>query len=118
MEDFFFICPFCQQEIKAKTSWRGQTAECPFCKESCVVPDKTEPSVPSSGRFPEREYKVVILEVAAAPEMTRQLNLYVREGWRVISQSTIFISETSAGLMGLGGGTKQEGILYTLEREK
>ena len=112
MEDFFFDCPFCHNSIKAKTSWRGKTAECPFCKADCVVPLETAVS-PSD----EEQYKVVVIEVASSGAMSQELNRYARDGWRVVSQSTIFMSETS-GLMGLSGGTRQEGILYTLMREK
>ena len=115
MADFFFNCPFCHNEIKAKTSWRGKTAECPFCKSNCVVPLEESVSSPVAA---EREYKVIILEVGSAYNMSRELNKYAAGGWCVVSQSTVFLSETSGGLMGFAGGTRQEGILYTLCREK
>lgn len=112
MENFFFNCPFCHNEIKAKTSWRGKTAECPFCKSSCVVP--LEKTVDSSSSAVDEKYKVVIIEVGNTGKMSEELNKYVADGWQVVSQSTVFLSETSGGLMGLSGGTRQEGILYTL----
>lgn len=115
MEDFFFNCPFCHNQIKAKTSWRGKTAECPFCKSNCVVPLEESASSPDSAEI---EYKVVILEVGNTDKMSMELNKYAADGWQVVSQSTVFLSETSAGLMGLAGGTRQEGILYTLCRKK
>ena len=111
MEDFFFNCPFCHNQIKAKTSWRGKTAECPFCKSNCVVPLEESAPSPDSAEI---EYKVVILEVGNTDKMSMELNKYAADGWQVVSQSTVFLSETSAGLMGLAGGTRQEGILYTL----
>lgn len=115
MEDFFFNCPVCHNEIKAKTSWRGKTAECPFCKSNCVVPLENS-AVPPVSTSAEMEYKAVILEIKSTGEMSRELNKYASEGWHVVSQSTVFLSETS-GLMGLSGGTRQEGILYTLCRK-
>ena len=115
MEDFFFNCPFCHNEIKAKTSWRGKTAECPFCKSNCIVPLENSAVLPVSTSA-EMEYKAVILEIKSTGEMSRELNKYASEGWHVVSQSTVFLSETS-GLMGLSGGTRQEGILYTLCRK-
>ena len=116
MEDFFFNCPFCHNQIKAKTSWRGKTAECPFCKSNCVVPLENSAVPPVSAA--EGKYKVVILEVGNTDKMSMELNKYASDGWQVVSQSTVFLSETSAGLMGLAGGTRQEGILYTLCRKK
>ena len=115
MEDFFFNCPFCHNQIKAKMSWRGKTAECPFCKSNCVVPLEESAPSPDSAEI---EYKVVILEVGNTDKMSMELNKYAADGWQVVSQSTVFLSETSAGLMGLAGGTRQEGILYTLCRKK
>jgi transcription elongation factor Elf1 len=112
MENFFFNCPFCHNEIKAKTSWRGKTAECPFCKSSCVVP--LEKTVDCSSSAVDEKYKVVIVEVGNTDKMSMELNKYAADGWQVVSQSTVFLSETSGGLMGLSGGTRQEGILYTL----
>ena len=117
MEDFFFNCPVCHNEIKAKTSWRGKTAECPFCKSNSVVPleNSVVPPVSSSD---EMEYKVVILEVKSTGDMSSELNKYASDSWHVVSQSTVFLSETSNGLPGLSGGIRQEGILYTLCRKK
>ena len=50
--------------------------------------------------------------------MSKKLSAQAAEGWHVVSQSTVFLSETSGGLLGIAGRTRQEGILYTLEREK
>ena len=59
-----------------------------------------------------------MLEVDDTEKMSKKLSAQAAEGWHVVSQSTVFLSETSGGLLGIAGGTRQEGILYTLEREK
>ena len=112
MANFFFKCPNCQNEIKADSSWTGQEAECPFCLKNCVVPAERKAFSAL------KEYKTIMLEVDDTENMSEKLNAQAAEGWRVVSQSTVFLSETSGGLMGLSGGTRQEGIFYTLEREK
>lgn len=41
MSEFFFQCPFCQQEIKADAEWIGKAAECPHCKTMIKVPNSS-----------------------------------------------------------------------------
>jgi hypothetical protein len=112
MANFFFQCPNCQNEIKADSSWVGQEAECPFCLKNCVVPAERKALSAS------KEYKVIMLEVDDTEKLSKKLSAQAAEGWHDVSQSTVFLSEASGGLMGFSGGTRQEGILYTLEREK
>ena len=62
------------------------------------------------------EYRFIVLKFE---DVETTLNrLWRNEGWQVVAQSTVFLSETSASLGGIGGGTKTEGIAYTLKREK
>jgi len=62
------------------------------------------------------EYRFIVLKFE---DVETTLNhLWHNEGWQVVAQSTVFLSETSASWGGLGGGTKTEGIAYTLKREK
>lgn len=39
MAEFYFNCPFCKKDIKADTEWIGQSAECPFCLDTLVIPE-------------------------------------------------------------------------------
>ena len=117
MPNFFFTCPNCQNEIKAQTEWIGQTAECPFCLKSCVVPEKLSLQKKETA-VPQTEYQVLLLDIEHPQAMAEKLNAQAKKGWQVVSQSTIFLSETSPGILGLGNGERQEGILYTLKREK
>lgn len=41
MAEFKFNCPQCGQTIEADESFRGQTAECPYCGKGIVVPSGT-----------------------------------------------------------------------------
>ena len=38
MAEFKFSCPQCGQQIEADESFRGQTAECPYCGRGVVIP--------------------------------------------------------------------------------
>ena len=45
MAEFKFKCPQCGQTIEADESFRGQTAECPYCGKGIVVPRGATKSV-------------------------------------------------------------------------
>jgi len=45
MAEFKFNCPQCGQTIEADESFRGQTAECPYCGKGIVVPRGATKSV-------------------------------------------------------------------------
>ena len=62
------------------------------------------------------EYCFIILKFADVEETLNRL--WQDEGWQVVSQSTVFLSESSGGIGGFSAGTRTEGIAYTLKREK
>ncbi len=60
-------------------------------------------------------YKFLILKFDEAETV---LNSLARsEGWKVVSHSTVFLSETSGSLGGFGAGTRVEGIAVILRRD-
>ncbi len=62
------------------------------------------------------EYRFLILKIE---EIESTLNrLWLNEGWHVVSQSTVFLSEQSLGIGSFTGSTRTEGIAYTLKRER
>ena len=53
MAEFKFKCPQCGQTIEADESFRGQTAECPYCGKGIVIPrGNPTPNVPTIHQVP------------------------------------------------------------------
>ena len=60
------------------------------------------------------EYRFLILELKRG-DIERELNrLYRDQGWEVVSQSTVFLSEDHHDMRDV---TRKEGIAFTLKRE-
>jgi DNA-directed RNA polymerase subunit RPC12/RpoP len=105
------MCPKCHNVVSVEFLSQGMEVECPGCKHSFTAQRQSA----APGKI---EYKTAVIEIDEPDKMAEQLNLYAKDGWLVVSQSTIFLSEGSIGLYGFGAGTRREGILYTFKREK
>ena len=144
MNDCKANCPLCNSAIEFSIDLLDTIILCPCCKEEICFSEKDiiefseavkkrieakkiEEEVKqkqAQQRIAERkkqerfkqEYRFIILKFE---EIENTLNhLLHNEGWQVVSQSTVFLSETSAGFGSLERGTKTEGIAYTLKKEK
>lgn len=144
MSDCAANCPFCNSVVKFSTDLLNTIILCPNCNgEVCFFENdilefseaekrKKEANEREAyvarqreiGRLNQQkkqeraktEYRFVVL---AIEDVEKKLNnLWINEGWQVVSQSTVFLSELSAGLGGISAGARTEGIAYTLKREK
>lgn len=57
----------------------------------------------------------MVVEFKDAEEIIN--HLWQSEGWYVVSQSTVFLSESSGGWGGLSAGTKTEGLALVFRRD-
>ncbi len=56
--------------------------------------------------------------IAKFNDVERIVNmLYWEEGWYVISQSTVFLSESSGSIGGFGSGRREEGLALILRKD-
>ena len=56
--------------------------------------------------------------IAKFNEVERTINyLYHTEGWYVVSQSTVFLKESSGSIGGFGTGTREEGLALILRKD-
>ena len=119
MTDYVADCPFCKKPVKVPKHLVALTAICPHCSKEICFSEKELIENKENLIREERmktEYSFIILKF---DEVETSLNhLWQEEGWQVVSQSTVFLSETSAGMFGCSGSTRTEGIAYTLKREK
>ena len=148
MENLAANCPFCNTSIKITKELVNQVVICPNCNEEVCFSDDDLFDIDSlektrhlaeiqlaeaqqaeakraaaAKRLAEiqyqrsqTEYRFIILEF---DKIENTLNyLWQHEGWQVVSQSTVFLSENSVGIGGFAGSTRKEGIAYTLKREK
>lgn len=104
------MCPKCHNVVSVEFLSQGMEVECPECKHSFAA--QRQSSAP--GKI---EYKTAVIEIDKPDEMSEKLNLYAKDGWLVVSQRTIFLSEGMVGFGGIGVGTKCEAILYTFKKE-
>ena len=144
MNDCAANCPFCNSAIEFSIDLLDTIVLCPVCQEEICLSKNDIIDFSEAKRREEKfqqenveiekrellklkqlkekqkrsrtEYRFIVLKFE---DVETTLNhLWHNEGWQVVAQSTVFLSETSASLGGLGGGTKTEGIAYTLKREK
>lgn len=101
-------CPHCNEFVKIEQYLDGYEVSCPKCKQDFIAQNQNKNQC-------QVEYKFQIFEFDEIPQ---GLSALAADGWEVVSQSTIFLSEGSAGLLGISGGTRTEGIGYTLKRFK
>lgn len=109
-ETFPQMCPKCHNVVSVDFLSQGMEVECPGCKHSFTA---QRPSA-APGKI---EYKTAVIEIDEPDKMAEKLNLYAKDGWIVVSQSTIFLSEGGVGFLGIESGTRKEGILYTFKKE-
>ena len=111
-------CPFCEAPLEISEESINQIFLCPKCKEEICFFEEDLVNAEKTQRLAERtkiEYRFLILEL---DNIESTLNrLWRNEGWEVVSQSTVFLSENSLGVGGFSGGTRKEGIAFTLKRE-
>ena len=119
MTDHVANCPFCNTPVKITQELLNQVLCCPNCREEICFSEEDFAEEEKRQAQLERlkiEYRFIILKLN---EVEETLNyLWQDEGWQVVSQSTVFLSESSGGIGGLSAGTRTEGIAYTLKREK
>ena len=125
MTDHVAICPFCNVPVEISKESLNQIVICPNCKEEIcfseedlVDAERARTVLEKAKIAAERarvEYRFLILEL---DNVEYTLNrLWRDEGWQVVSQSTVFLSESSLGVGGFSGSTRKEGIAFTLKRE-
>ena len=104
-------CPHCSKDFFISEEHLDNIFVCPHCNEElCFSKDgfETKPQRKSSFKF----------IIAQFDEVEEILNmLYRQEGWYVVSQSTVFLSETSGGIGGFGAGTREEGLALILRKD-
>ena len=138
------FCPLCNSAVEFSSDLLDKIIVCSNCKEEIVFSEndiidflevvrKEEELKREAARKEEElkreairqrkreeraqtEYCFIILEFSDIGKTLN--NLWLNEGWQVVSQSTVFLSESSAGFGGLSNGSRTEGIAYTLKREK
>ena len=119
------ICPFCNVTVEISKESLNQIVICPNCKEEVCFSEEDLVDAERARIVSEKakidaerariEYRFLILEF---DNIEYTLNrLWRDEGWQVISQSTVFLSESNLGVGGFSGGTRKEGIAFTLKRE-
>lgn len=129
--DFKFFCPDCNQKMIMADEYFGYPIECPNCQSHlALLPDGPIEPVPVAtfsrqlnqkienvnvAPPPCNEYKFIVVEMG---NVEAALNFLLKEGWYVVSQSTVLVSEKKNGLQGIVGTVKKEGIAYTLARQK
>ena len=102
-------CPHCSKELFISEEHFDNVCVCPRCnKEMIFTMDdiKTESQRKSSFKF----------VVAKFDEVEELINtLYKQEGWYVVSQSTVFLSETP-GIF-TSTSTREEGLALILRKD-
>lgn len=91
------------------------TAICRFCKSSIPV---EAIKCAHCGEFileKRKIYKCLVLKFNDAEEFLNTLSF---DGWEVVSHSTVFLSESSIGIWGASGSTREEGIAVILSKEE
>ena len=104
-------CPHCSKSLFISEEHFDNICVCPHCNEElCFTKDDIETEPQRKSRF-----KFVI---AKFDDVERIVNtLYKEEGWYVVSQSTVFLSETSGGIGGFGAGTREEGLALIFRKD-
>lgn len=126
MSDRYAICPFCNTPVEISNEFINQIVVCPHCKEEICFSEEELVDAERAKIIAEKakieaersktEYRFLILEL---DKIEYTLNrLWREDGWQVVSQSTVLLSESSLGVGGFSAGTKKEGIAFTLKREK
>ncbi len=133
MSNYTAFCPLCNSAVEFSSDLLDKIIVCSNCKEEIVfsenyiidfleVARKEEELKREAIRQRKREeraqteYCFIILKFNDIDKTLN--NLWLNEGWQVVSQSTVFLSESSSGFGGLSSGSRTEGIAYTLKREK
>ena len=98
-------CPHCSKELFISEEHFDNICVCPHCnKEMIFTMDDIKPQRKSSFKF----------VVAKFDEVEELINtLYKQEGWYVVSQSTVFISDTP----GIFTNTREEGLALILRKD-
>ena len=104
-------CPHCSKTLFIPEENLYTSCVCPHCNEEiCFTRDDAEAESRRKSKF-----KFVI---AKFDDVERIVNtLYKEEGWYVVSQSTVFLSETSGGIGGFGAGTREEGLALIFRKD-
>ncbi len=128
--DFKFFCPDCNQKMIMGDEFFGYPIECPHCKSKLtLLPDGPiepvdKPKTPvAPAPVPQNntqdnyvreytEYRFLTIDINAVNDV---LNDLVKDGWQVVSQSTV---NTVIQKTGLIKPANVEAIAYTLGRKK
>lgn len=101
-------CPHCGQRYEIEEADVGRVIDCMHCGRRFSLLKGEEP--PQSERKP-RKVKFVIL---AFDQVETELNRLYDEGWRVVSQSTVFWKEESRPFR--GEAAREERLAFVLSR--
>ena len=101
-------CPHCGQRYEIEEADVGREIDCMHCGRRFSLIKGEEP--PPSERKPHK-VKFVIL---AFDQVETELNRLYDEGWRVVSQSTVFWKEESRPFR--GEAAREERIAFVLSR--
>lgn len=126
-------CPHCSKVLSISEENFDNICVCPYCHKEI---DFTQDDIAFDETLREEENRLLLNEnkkvlgmqsrkksrfkfvIAKFDEVEGLINmLYQKEGWYVISQSTVFLSETSGGIGGFGAGTREEGIAMILRKD-
>lgn len=110
-------CPICQMPLTLSNEHLDKKCQCPHCHEEICFSqgDLMRSGMRQARRRIDAEFKFIVVKFNEAEQVIN--SLYCSEGWYVISQSTIFLGETSAGWGGLGAATREEGLALILRRD-
>ncbi len=110
MKEITVNCPFCEDDFLVGEEFSNQVVNCPHCNEEVYVEAK-----PQLKKMTRKEYKTIMTE--GIQDLEEQLNMHGHHGWRPVTMTTIFLSETTGGVGGFSSGQKREGLVVILEKE-
>ena len=104
-------CPHCSKDFFISEEHFDNVFVCPHCNEElCFTRDDIETVTQRKSKF---NFLIVKFD-----DVERIVNsLYREEGWYVISQSTVFLSESSGSIAGFGAGTREEGLALIFRKD-
>ena len=126
-------CPHCSKVLSISEEDFNRVCVCPHCHEEI---DFTKDDIALEETLREEENRLLLNEnkkllnmhsrkksrfkfiIAKFDEVEGLLNLlYREEGWYVISQSTVFWSQTSGSIGGFGAGTREDRLALILRKD-
>lgn len=135
-----FLCDYCKTICSREKEFRELTYKCEKCKKKfspilgkwALQQEKIEEEKNLKEQELKRQeqllelhqkqqvwsktsYKVLILKFNEAEKIINMLAH--QEGWRVISHSTVFLSESTAGFGGFEAATRKEGLAVILQKD-